>query len=304
MTFTTSLKEEISKIVINEVEDRHELNAFLNCTSVFKKNELVITLENASVARKIYKELKEIYKINPQILIRIQNRFKKKQIYILKINKRVAFIKKSISLGNKVGLETLVSPEEKIAFLRGAFLAVGNISNPKTSGYHLEFILKKELLAKQILNVLQSLKFSGKLIKRAYKYVVYIKSGDEISDIIKAFKAVNSLFYFEDIRIYRDHKNMVNRLNNCEIANQEKILKAGLKQLAAIKYLRKEKIFDLLGENTKIVAEYRERYPEISYQELATLISSETNYKIGKSGINHQFIKISQLIKKYKDNRK
>ena len=304
MTFTTSLKDEISKTEINYLEDGYELISFLNCLAQINTSEIIITMENASVARRIYKELKEIYKVNPKITVRMQKRFKVKQIYILTVNEKVEFIKKNINLGSKIELETLVSDEEKIAFLRGAFLAVGNVSNPSTSGYHLEFIFKKERLAKQVLNILKYFKLSAKLIKRGYKTIVYIKASEDISDLIRIFKATNSLFYFEDIRIYRDHKNMVNRLNNCELANQEKTLKTGMEQLDKIKYLREEEIFNLLDEKTQIVAIYREKYPEISYQELADIISEETDYKIGKSGINHHFIKINELIKRYKEGRK
>lgn len=200
MTFTTSLKEELSKQEINVIEDRYELLAFLNCIGIFSNNELLITMENASVARRIYKEIKEIYSVNPKIVIRIQKRFKVKQIYILSIKEKINLIKESINLGAKIKLETLVSDEEKVAFLRGAFLAVGNVSNPSTSGYHLEFIFKKERLAKQTLAILQYFKLNAKLIKRGYKTIVYIKSGEEISDLIKLFKATSALFYFEDIR--------------------------------------------------------------------------------------------------------
>jgi len=135
---------------------------------------------------------------------------------------------------------------------------------------------------------------------RNNKQMVYIKSSEDISDIIKMFKATNSLFYFEDIRIYRDHKNMVNRLNNCEIANQEKTLNTGLKQVEDITYLKVNDIFMLLDEKTQIVANFREKYPESSYQELADIISLETDYKIGKSGINHHFIKIKKLVNQHK----
>lgn len=300
MTFTTMLKEEISKNDFNIVEARYELIAFLNCLAKFNKDELLITVENASIARRIYKEIKEIYSVNPKIIIRLQKRFKIKQIYILNIKERVEFIKESLSLGTKINLETLVTDEEKIAFIEGAFLAVGNVSNPSTSGYHLEFIFTKERLAKQILNLLNYFKLNAKLIKRGYKNVVYIKSSENISDLIKLFKAPSSLFYFEDIRIYRDHKNMVNRLNNCEIANQEKTFKTGQKQLENIKYLKRADLYDLLDDKTKIVADARIKYPESSYQELADIITQEMDYKIGKSGVNHHFIKINELVEKHK----
>ena len=302
MTFTTMLKEEISKNDFNVVEARYELLAFLNCIAKIKKDELLITVENASITRRVYKEIKEIYDVNPKITIRMQKRFKVKQIYILCIHEKVSFIKDSLILGTKIDLETLVTDEEKIAFIEGAFLAVGNVSNPSTSGYHLEFIFTKERLAKQVLNLLNYFKLNAKLIKRGYKNVVYIKASENISDLIKLFKATSSLFYFEDIRIYRDHKNMVNRLNNCEIANQEKTFKTGQKQLEDIYYLKKAGLFDLLDEKTKIVADAREKYPESSFQELADIITTEMDYRIGKSGVNHHFIKISNLVKRHKEN--
>ena len=303
MTFTTMLKEEIAKNDFNIVEARYELMAFLNCLGKFSKDELLITVENASIARRVYKEIKEIYSVSPKIIIRTQKRFKIKQIYILSIKERLDFIKDSISLGTRIDLETLVTDEEKIAFIEGAFLAVGNISNPSTSGYHLEFIFTKERLAKQILKLLEYFKLNAKIIKRGYKTVVYIKSSENISDLIKLFKATSSLFYFEDIRIYRDHKNMVNRLNNCEIANQEKTFKTGQKQLEDINYLKNMDLYDLLDDKTKIVADARIKYPELSYQELADIITKEMDYRIGKSGINHHFIKISNLVKRHKEKR-
>jgi DNA-binding protein WhiA len=193
--------------------------------------------------------------------------------------------------------------EEKISYLRGAFLASGSINNPRTSGYHLEFSssLKKDGI--YLSNLLKDFNITSKVIKRNNKYMTYIKSSEMISDLIKMFGATNSLFYFEDIRIYRDHKNMVNRLNNCEIANQEKVFKAGQVQLENIKYLRDRDLFDLLDEKTRIVAEAREKYPESSFQELADIITQEVDYRIGKSGINHHFIKINELVKKDKEKK-
>lgn len=301
MTFTTSLKEEIAKNDFNIIEARYELVAFLNCVGKFTKDEISITLENASIARRIYKEIKQIYSVNPSIVVRIQKRFKVKQIYILSIKEKIDFIKEDVSLGTRIMLDTLVTDEEKIAFLEGAFLAVGNVSNPSTSGYHLEFIFTKERLAKQVLNLLNGFNLKAKLTKRGYKNVVYIKASECISDLIKRFKATNSLFYFEDIRIYRDHKNMVNRLNNCEIANQEKTFKTGQVQLANINYLKEENLFELLDEKTMMVADARVKYPELSMQEIAEIITNEYGYKIGKSGVNHHFIKISNLVKRHKE---
>ena len=298
MTFTTRLKEEISKLDNNEVEQRCIIEAFLRYNAVFKNN-ITITLENASVARLIYKIIKETFSVSPRIIIRIQKRFHVKQIYIIEINEKVDYIKEFIS---KEPL--LDSDEEKISFLKGAFLGVGNVSNPKINGYHLEFVFSNEKNAKYITNLLNYFRLNAKVIKRGYKYISYIKMSECISDLIKLFKAINSLFEFEDIRIYRDHKNMVNRLNNCELANQEKTIKSGLNQLDDIKYLEDNDLNNLLDDKMQLVIKYRKKYPESSYQELANIISMETDYKVGKSGINHHFIKLRKIKENHLKNRK
>ena len=300
MTFSAKLKEEISATEVNPLEARTECCAILKFDGKLIDNKLMITLENASIARRIYKLIKEIYKINIKIVVRNQKRFRIKQIYILEISEKMDLIKKFLDIKE----EYLETKEDQVAYLRGAFLSVGSISDPSTSGYHLEFVFHKQVDAKMVNKILQSFNFDSKLIKRSNRYMVYIKSAEEISDFIKLLGAINSLFYFEDIRIYRDHKNMVNRLNNCEIANQEKSLTTGMKQVEYINYLKDNDLLNLLDDNTKIVAEYRLKYPESSYLELSEIISMETDYKIGKSGINHNFIKIKKLAEKHKNTVK
>lgn len=299
MTFNTSLKDEISKNVYSSVDACSELSAFVRCNSKITSKQIIITLENASVARKIYKDIKTVFNISANITVRNQNRFRVKQIYILTINENIDYIKKVLNVNEKINLE---SDEEKIAFLEGAFLAIGNVTNPQTSRYHLEYICKNEIIAKEIDNLLKYFKINSKIIKRGYKFVVYVKNGDNISDILKMFKATESLFFFEDIRIYRDHKNMVNRLNNCELSNQTKSIQTGLKQLNEINYIIDNDLLSLLDDNTKIICEIRKKYPESSLAEIAQIANVEYGYNIGKSGVNHHFIKIAALVKRHKDS--
>ena len=298
MTFTTRIKEEISKESCNILEAEKILAAFIRYNAKVDE-EIIITLENCSVTRYIYKLIKETFNVSAQIIVRNQKRFRIKQIYILIINEKIDFIKQALNLNFDMVLD---NNEEKIAFIKGAFLATGSISNPSTSGYHLEFILNNKKDAQYLCKLLNDFSLKAKVVKRGYKYITYLKSGESISDLIKMFKATNSLFEFEDVRIYRDHKNMVNRLNNCEIANQEKIISNGLKQVEDINFLIDNDLLGLLDEKTQVVANYRIKYPESSYQELAQIISVETDYKIGKSGINHNFRKIRELINRYKES--
>lgn len=298
MTFSTKIKDEVTKVDLNRIEMYNELAALIRYDGIIKKDNILITVENASVARRIYKSLKELFMIDVKIIIRIQKRFRVKTVYMLLITEKLELIKKSLYL-NEDFLKYLETDEEKSSFLRGAFLACGSINNPSTSGYHFELVFKKSKEATSMLKLLKHYLLSPKKLVRGNSYMVYLKQAEEISDILKIIRATNSLFEFEDVRIYRDHKNMVNRLNNCEIANQEKSYSAAVKQLEEIKYLKENDLLDLLDEKTKIIIKYREKYPDVSFSELADIITMETDYKIGKSGINHHFIKIKNLIEKH-----
>lgn len=296
MTFTTKVKEELALLDLEPVEARIILAAYLNVTGRVQKNSITFIIENAKVARMIYKIIKETYNININITVRTQKRFRIKQIYILKINQKINYLLDDLNT-TKSALE---SDEEKTSYLKGSFLGSGNISDPSTSGYHFEILTNTKKEASFINHLLLEFNFNSKIIVRDNGYMVYIKSSENISDLLKMFNTINSLFYFEDIRIYKDHKNMVNRLNNCELANQEKTINTGLKQLEGIKYLKKYHLLDLLDLKTKEVANYRLDYPETSYEELANIISLETEKKVTKSYINHHFIKINELIKRHK----
>ena len=307
MSFTTNLKEEITKNDISKLETLTELAAFIRFSGQIKKNKVILTIENASVARRIYKDIKYNFAINIKLIIRNQRRFRVKQIYILEITKKIDFILESLNIkqnGKKILPNDyfLASKEEKISFLRGAFLSTGSLNDPNTGGYHLEITSPHKKDGLYISRLLDEFKITSKVIKRNNHYMVYVKSAEMISDFIKMLGATNSLFYFEDIRIYRDHKNMINRLNNCEIANQEKILKSGIKQLQDIWYLKEHDLLGLLDENTQEAIKYRELYPETSLQELSEIISQETGHNIGKSGVNHYFIKVKKLAEKHRLN--
>lgn len=309
MTFTTRVKEEITTLINNQMEASCELSAFIRFDGKIKKDHITLTIENGAIARRIYKSIKELYNVSSKIIVRVQRRFRIKQIYILKIYEKVDQILESLSIikDGKIILPDeyyLGTKEEQLAYIRGLFLSCGSLNDPSTSGYHLEFTVTSKKEAIFITSLLKKFYITLKILKRNNHYMVYVKSAEMISDLIRMFGANNALFYFEDIRIYRDHKNMVNRLNNCEIANTEKTIKTGLKQLEAIKYLKDNDLIDLLDERIKEVISYREKYPETSYQELAQIISMETGKQIGKSGINHYFIKINKLVKNHKEKNK
>ena len=300
MTFTTQIKEEITKEENNNIEDLTSLCTYLKFNATLEEDKMTVMVVNASVARWIFKLLKTNYNVLIKLTTRTMKRFKARNLYILEVKEKLDLIYKDID--NIFKEISTSSDEEKKAFLKGMFLACGSINDPKKNQYHLEFLVKEEDDAKLIDDLLNSLKIKSKVLKRDREYMVYVKSSENISDFIKYLGAFNALFYFEDIRIYKDHKNMVNRLNNCEQANVERTLKSSKVILDNIKYLEDNDLLMLLDDRSKEIIEYKKKYPDTSLGELAEIITMETNKSITKSGINHHFRKINSLVKKAKEN--
>ncbi len=300
MSFTSIVKDEISKLETTKLEDISELSAIIRVAGNINSN-INVTIENNAVARRVFKLFKGIYGITPSITVR-NKKLGKGFTYILNIKSKINEILEDLSItyNNKylsIPKEYLISDEEQLrAYLRGVFMVSGSVNDPKTSRYHLEFILDTKDYANFISNLLNSYDLNSKIIKREKSYTVYIKEAEKISDFLRVIKAFSAVMYFEDIRIYRDHKNMTNRLNNCEQANMDKVFFTANKQIKDIEKLYELDMFDSLDDKLKIVIEYRMKYKESSLKELAEIISLETGMNITKSGLNHRFRKIREIV--------
>lgn len=302
MSFTSNIKNEISSIEYGESEKMAELSAILNIGVKIYEDKFEIYTENISVARRIYLLIKEIYHVEIDMDTGY-NSLRGNKLVLLSVHDKIDLILSDLCIQKNneriyVPDNYLVDEEhDKQAYLRGVFMICGSINDPKTSRYHLEFVISNEDTANYVNNLLNEFYFNSKVIKRDKNYMVYIKESEKISDFIKLLNARTSLFYYEDIRIYRDHKNMTNRLNNCEQANVDKMIQASSEQLELIRKLRETRDFDLLEQGIKEICIYKEKYPESSMAELAEIISTETERPITKSGINHRFRKIKEMVK-------
>ena len=302
MSFTSNIKNEISSIEYGESEKMAELSAILNIGVKIYDDKFEIYTENISVARRIYLLIKEIYHVEIDMDTGY-NSLRGNKLVLLSVHDKIDLILSDLCIQKNneriyVPGNYLVDEEhDKQAYLRGVFMMCGSINDPKTSRYHLEFVISNEDTANYVNNLLNEFYFNSKVIKRDKNYMVYIKESEKISDFIKLLNARTSLFYYEDIRIYRDHKNMTNRLNNCEQANVDKMIQASSEQLELIRKLRETRDFDLLEQGIKDICIYKEKYPESSMAELAEIISTETERPITKSGINHRFRKIKEMLK-------
>ena len=300
-----NVKEEICKAEVSRIEATSELSAIVRNSGNFSDGFNII-VENNSVARRIFKLFKDIYDVDIGITVRRRYGFSNNLIYIFSINdKKRDYILKDLSIidseGNYLDVphEYLTSDDDNVrSYLSGVFMTCGSCNDPKTSRYHLEFVIDTIGYANFINNILNGYNLNSKVIRREKNYMVYIKEAEKISDFLRIIKAYSGVMYFEDIRIYRDHKNMTNRLNNCEQANMDKVFMTANRQIKDIEKLKEYDLMDVIDEKLREVIDYRLKYPESSLSELAIIMSDELGCSITKSGLNHRFRKIRDMVSK------
>lgn len=308
MSFSYEIKSEVARLDSVRTENITELSAIIRNSAKIDKS-IIITIENSAIARRIFKLIKDIYDITPVITVRKRYSFNKGLSYILDIKEKNEQILKDLSILNEQGnylnipKDYIIEDEEEVrAYLRGLFMCVGSINDPKTSRYHLELLVDNLKYAKFISQILNKYNLNSKVIKREKNYMIYIKEAEKIADFLRIIKSFNAVMYFEDIRIYRDHKNMTNRLNNCEQANMDKVFMTSNSQIKDIQLLETNGLLDILDEKLKEVINYRLQYPESSLQELSDIITIKTGNKITKSGLNHRLRKIKEIANRLKNN--
>lgn len=178
----------------------------------------------------------------------------------------------------------------KRAFIRGAFLAGGSISDPNKS-YHFEIVCTSLAQAGQLRDAINSFQMDAKIVARKKYQVVYLKEGAQIVDILNVMEAHVALMNLENVRILKEMRNSVNRKVNCETANISKTVNAAVKQLADIAYIREKAGLSCLPDNLREAANVRLEYPDATLVELGRML----NPPVGKSGMNHRLRRISEI---------
>ena len=302
MSFSVKVKSEILRLQSERTEKISLLSSYIRNNAVITENSILINTENMEISKYIFELFKELYNIFPIITVRKSFNFKKSMSYLLKLDSHLSLILKDLSLINEDGYFINIPREyiyteddDKMSYLRGVFLATGSINDPKTSRYQLEFLIDDYDYSLFVCELLDYFNLNSKLIERNNGFMIYIKEAEKISDFLRIMKAYNAVLYFEDIKAYREHKNLVNRLNNCEQANVEKTINSALNQVSDIELIENKIGIDALDEKLQTVCVYRKKYKEASLSELSNIISMETNTKVTKSGLNHRMRKIKEI---------
>ncbi len=181
----------------------------------------------------------------------------------------------------------------KTAFLRGAFLAGGSVTDP-VKGYHMEFSTTHQSVVRETdLLIREAMSFSPKTAQRSGTQVLYLKQSEQISDLLTYLGAPVAAMGIMETRLEKELNNKVNRRCNCDDANTSKVVEAAQEQLAAIRILRENGLLEKLPEKMKQAAVARENNPSASLSELAAMMEPA----ITKPAMNNRMKKLVQLAK-------
>lgn len=308
MSFSSDVKEELSRQLS---KSRHcqiaEVAAIISLCGRIQINDqdqycVRIQTENAAVAKKYFTLIKKAFLFSPEVTIRQSQKLKKASMYIITIPEtEVSYkilqaiklidtdgdINENLSIADNIIIQKTCC---KRAFLRGAFLAAGSISDPEKF-YHFEIACATKAKAQQLCDLLKSFDLDAKIIPRKKQYVVYVKEAAMIVDVLNIMEAHVALMNLENLRILKDMRNSVNRKVNCETANINKTVSAAVKQVEDIQYVIEKAGLESLPDNLAQIAEIRLKNQEASLKELGMML----NPQVGKSGVNHRLRKISDL---------
>lgn len=316
MSFSSEVKKELAK---NVSLARHcqiaELAAIISLCGKIKitqDNEyrLFVHTENIAVARKSYALIRKTFNAKMEVSVRRVNSTSKSRIHIIAIRdektsksilKAVKLIDEYNDIRENLSVDNIVIQNTccKRAFIRGAFLAAGSVTDPEKS-YHFEITAATMDKAKQLQRIVEIFNIDAKIIQRKKNYVVYLKEGDQIADMLSIMEAHVALMELENVRILKEMRNNVNRQVNCETANIHKSVTAANRQIQDIELIQKTKGLDSLPENLQKVAKLRLENEDMPLKDLGLLLDPP----LGKSGVNHRLKKLGTIAQSIREQLK
>ncbi|MCX4319505.1 DNA-binding protein WhiA [Lachnospiraceae bacterium 38-14] len=291
MSFSSEVKQELA---VSFAKSRHcmlaELSAIINYTgkvSILKGEvSLLLQTDNQLVREKYGVLLERLFHIEPR-------ERKMSQEETLKVLEGVKLWDKANHCFKNTSVVDGILIQQnccKRAFIRGAFLSAGSISNPN-KGYHFEIVCTSLPQAKQIQSAMNSFEADAKIVTRKKNQVVYVKEGTHIVDLLNVMGAHEALMNLENVRIVKEMRNSVNRQVNCETANISKTVNAAVRQIEDIVYIRDHMGLESLPDHLREMALLRLKYPDVPLKELGSYL----NPPVGKSGVNHRLRKLSKI---------
>lgn len=307
MSFSTETKNELARVLyesrccnITELAALVRLAGSIQIVG-YRKLNLKITTELNSIARKVFKLLKQNFNINTTISVNKNQMLKRNSSYVLMVTSEMGAENLLKELGilapgegfytvNEVPTNLIKHEECTRAFIRGAFLGGGSISDPEKN-YHMEFVTNNEDFSNSLKDLINTLGFNCKIVSRKNNYVLYLKESEQISDLLSIIGGHHALLSLQSTKIVKEMRNNVNRIVNCETANLSKTVNASVRQVENIKFIQETIGINSLPENLQEIAKIRIECEDMTLKELGEML----NPPIGKSGVNHRLRKIEDI---------
>lgn len=308
MSFSSKTKNNLARIeiessccIIAELAALARMNATIKLHGL-NKIQLKFSTENAAIARRIFSILKELYKVDIEVMVRKNKQLKKKNIYIVLVDNDQVALQILRDTGLLQAEEDIFDlkyevPESIVkercclrSYIRGSFLGGGSINDPEKN-YHLEFVAHNEAHAQNLSELINSFDLKSKIVQRKDNYIVYLKESEQIVDMLNIIGAHNALLELENVRVVKEMRNNINRIVNCETANLSKTIDAAIRQCENIEFIDQTIGIHKLPENLREIAKVRVENRDASLKELGSMLT----IPIGKSGVNHRLRKLEQI---------
>ena len=294
MSFSANCKQELCRIQPSHRADAvaESYGVLLFCNT-FTSRLIRIVTESEDFAARLPRLFKKAFGLE---FDQLPDGASGKQIFVIESPQKIAHIfaafgdtaDTSVTLHLNYGV--LEEDADRLAFLRGAFLAGGSVTDP-AKRYHLELITSHHKVMLETYALLLDVGFLPKALARGGNSILYFKQSDYIEDFLTAIGAPICAMGIMQAKVEKDMRNDVNRRCNCETANLTKVVDASIEQVAAIRRLKKAGKFPDLPEKLRQTAELRLKNPEATLSELA----AQFDPPVSKSAMNHRMRKLIGL---------
>lgn len=299
MTFTADIKEEL--IHLSEC-DKPELTAIIKMSGVVGLTDsglsLSITTENAKIARYIYESFENLYRLQPEIKYHNKTNLKKNRVYTVFLENDVDKVLTDLKLADAFfSIDTGINPsilehdEQGQSYLRGAFLASGSVTDPHKGKYQLEFFSVYKDHADDLKSLMNKFMLDAKVFERKNGSITYLQKAEDIMDVLLVMGAMTAKQNFEEIKIFREARNDLNRANNAETANIARTVNASMKTINNLIKIMDTIGLDSLPIELQQLARLRIENPDYSIAQLAEILDPP----LTKSGVNHRLRKLNKI---------
>lgn len=298
LSFSLQTKEELARIKSCRPCCRQaELTAFLrlgNLKVLTGEGVILLATARAVIARNVYSLAKEMMGLPVNIAANRRQGTRRLSFKVI-ANASEQEVRAWLAARSWV-------PEQQCcqaAYLRGAFLVNGSLSKP-LGAHHLEYLINKKLEANRLQLLMEQQGLQPRLSRRQRGYVLYLKDSEQIVLALSLMGAHNAVLAYEDVLVYKDMRNRVNRLVNCDTANLSKTVEAGLRQVENIRYLVAAVGWERIPPGLQEIAALRLQHPEASLKELGQMLAPP----LGKSGANHRLRRLESLAWKVRKQKR